>query len=227
MSSVFIYLGSCLLTLVLAVYAYGCFEAWAQAQPRALVSTQVIWPEGPPLTPLPSPTPTPTPTPGPPIRVEIPGLKIDRAVVQVGTVTRGEQLEWDSDKLFATSSRGDLVGHLEGTANPGQPGNIVLVGHNYNRGLYNWIGVFYPLHSLRKGDIINLLNEDDVLFIYQVERVDKVLWRAHSTDDMLKHIIYLSPTQDETLTLVTCGGANFAPFPSRIYVTAKRVFGEK
>jgi hypothetical protein len=29
------------------------------------------------------------------------------------------------------------------------------------------------------------------------------------------------------LTLVTCGGANFAPFPSRLYVTAKRVDVER
>jgi LPXTG-site transpeptidase (sortase) family protein len=232
-SSVLIYLGSCLLALVVGIYIYGRFEAWTRVQPRELVSTQVLWPEVPPLTPLPSPTPvpsptpTPTPVPGPPVRVEIPRLNVDRAVVWVGTVNRGGRAEWDANQLFATSSRRDLVGHLEGSANPGQPGNIILIGHNYNRGFYNWAGVFHSLHRLGNGDIVHLSNEDDVLFTYQVEQVDRVPVRARSPAELLTHIVRLSPTQDETLTLVTCGGANLSPFPSRIYVTAKRVFGEQ
>lgn len=220
--STLIYLGVCLLALVVGVYVYGLFEAWVQMQPRELVSNQMIWPEVPPLTPLPSPTPAPTPTPGPPVRVEIPKLRIDRAIVPVGTVTRGGRTEWDAEILFAASSRRDLVGHLDGTANPGQAGNIVLIGHNYNRGFFNWMGVFHSLRRLRKGDDIKLLNEDDELFIFRVTEVEEVSFRPYSSADVVPHIIYLSPTRDETLTLVTCGGANFAPFPSRIYVVAKR-----
>jgi LPXTG-site transpeptidase (sortase) family protein len=233
LGSVLICLGSCLLTLVVGIYVCGRFEAWTQAQPRALVSDQVLWPEVPPVTPLPSPTPvpspipTPIPTPGPPVRVEIPALNMDRAIVQVGTVTRGERLEWDADQLFATSSRRDLVGHLEGSANPGQPGNIILIGHNYNRGFYNWGGVFYSLHLVRKGNVVKLFNVDDELFTYQVEQVAKVSWREYATADTMTHIVYLSPAKDETLTLVTCGGANFAPFPSRVYVVARRALEQK
>jgi LPXTG-site transpeptidase (sortase) family protein len=224
--STLIYLGVCLLALVAGVYVYGLFEAWVQMQPRELVSNQMIWPKVPPLTPLPSPTPAPTPTSGPPVRVEIPKLRIDRAIVPVGTVTRGGRTEWDAEKLFAGSSRRDLVGHLDGTANPGRAGNIVLIGHNYNRGFFNWVGVFHSLRRLRKGDDIKLFNEDDGLFIFRVTEVEEVPFRPYSSADVLPHIIYLSPTQDETLTLVTCGGANFAPFPSRIYVVAKRTLEE-
>jgi LPXTG-site transpeptidase (sortase) family protein len=234
-SSVLIYLGACLLALVAGAYAYGRFEAWIQTQPRALTSSQVLWPEVPPMTPLPTltrtplptPTPTPTPTPGPPVWVEIPQINVDRAIVPIGTVDRGGRLEWDDDQLFATASRRDLVGHLEGSANPGQPGNCILIGHNYNRGWYNWTGVFYSLHRLRPGDVVQVYNEDDALFTYQVDRVEEVPWRSWSTADTMTHIVYLSPTPDETLTLVTCGGANLAPFPSRIYVIAKRVVGEE
>jgi hypothetical protein len=143
----------------------------------------MIWPDVPPLTPL----PTPTPVPQPPVCIE-------RTIVPVGTVLRGGTLEWDADNLFATSNRRDLVGHLEGTANPDQRGNIVLIGHNYNRG-YSWRGVFYALNRLQAG----------------------------STANTLAHIAHLAPTQDETMTLITCGGANLAPFPSRLYATAKRV----
>ena len=223
----------CVLALVVGAYAYGRLEAWVQAQHRVLVSTQVAWPQVPPMTPLPSPTPipsptlsptptpTPTPTPGPPVHIEIPSLRVERAIVPVGTVTGRQGVEWDAEQLFATSNRRDLVGHLEDSANPGQAGNVVLIGHNYNRGLYNWRGVFYSLHTLKPQDVVNVVNENDEVFAYQVERVEKVPWRSSSTDT-LTHIVYLSPTRDETLTLVTCGGANFAPFPSRIYVVAKR-----
>jgi hypothetical protein len=48
-----------------------------------------------------------------------------------------------------------------------------------------------------------------------------------ATANTLAHINHLAPTQDETLTLITCGGANFAPFPNRLYVTAKRVDVER
>ncbi len=232
-SSVLIFLGSLLLIAVLSLYVYGRVQAWIVTQPRALVSAQIVWPDVPPLTPLPSPTPlptpapTPTPIPKPPVWIEIPKLGIERTIVPMGTVLRGEQLEWDADSLFATTNRRDLVGHLEGSSNPGQPGNIILAGHNYNRGLYNWTGVFYALKRLRQGDVIYLLNEDDERFTYQVEQVDQVPWQTGSTTNRLTHIAYFSLTQDETLTLATCVGANFSPFPSRLYVTAKRVEDEK
>jgi LPXTG-site transpeptidase (sortase) family protein len=165
--------------------------------------------------------------PGPPVWIEIPKLGVDRAIVPVGTVVRDEQVEWNAEGLFATQNRRDLVGHLEGTANPGQPGNVVLIGHNYNRGIYNWKGVFYSLRLLEVGDAVSILNQDDILFTYQVEQVEELPWPPRSSADTFQHILHLAPTTDERLTLVTCGGANFAPFPSRLYVTAKRVFGER
>jgi LPXTG-site transpeptidase (sortase) family protein len=144
-------------------------------------------------------------------------LDVRRVIVPVSHAQRGGKREWDTEPLFATKRRPDLVGHLEGTGHPGEPGNVVLIGHNYNRGAYNWTGVFYGIQKLRPGDSIVLMNDRDEVFRYRVEKVEKVPLR-----NTLQHIIHLGPTQDETLTLATCGGANFAPFPARIYVTAKR-----
>jgi LPXTG-site transpeptidase (sortase) family protein len=155
--------------------------------------------------------------------VTIERLGIKRAIVPVGLVTRGGRLQWDDQRLFATSSRRDLVGHLEGTGNPGQPGNVVLIGHNYNRGAWYWYGVFYSIQRLRAGDLIHLLNTDNELYTYRVENVNKIRLRSYLDASTPIHATYLAPTVDETLTLVTCGGANIAPFPSRVYVTAKRV----
>lgn len=224
-----VYAGFCLLLLVAGTYAYGRFEAWSERQPRALSSSRMIWLQVPPMTPLPAPvvvalptaTPTPAPPPDPPVLIEIERFGIKRAVVPVSHKSRKGRLEWDADQLFATRSRKDLVGHLEGTASPGQPGNIVLIGHNYNRGAYNWEGAFHSIHRLEKGDVIVLVNARDESFSYEVERVEKV-----PLSKTLQHIVHLAPTRDETLTLATCGGANFAPFPARVYVTAKRVESE-
>jgi LPXTG-site transpeptidase (sortase) family protein len=232
-SSGLVGLGAFVLTVTIGLFVYGQFEAWAQTQPRALASAHMIWPDVPPVTPIPSPTPTlpptptPTPTSGPPVWLEIPKLGVDRAIVPVGTVVRDEEVVWDVESLFATQNRHDLVGHLAGSANPGQPGNVILAGHNYNWGVFNWTGVFYSLSLIEEGDTITLLNQEDVVFIYQVEQVEELPWPPRSTTDAFLHTVHLSPTHDEMLTLVTCVGANFAPFPSRLYVTAKRVFGER
>ena len=212
-----IYIGIGLLVCLGGVFAYGYFETWAAQQPQALVSNQESGPESGPLTALPGISPAR------PARIEIPGIGVNRAVVTMGLVNRGEQVEWDTDSLFATSSRPDLVGHLEGTANPGQPGNIVLAGHNYNRGVFNWSGVFYSLGTLQPGDLVYLVDENDVRFTYRVDQVDQLPWPAASADVALAHIKRLGPSPDERLTLVTCSGGTIAPFPARVYVTARRV----
>ncbi len=212
-----IYIGIGLLVCFGGVFAYGYFETWAALQPQALVSNQESGPESVPLKPQ------PIPSPAAPVWIEIPRIGVDRAVVTMGLVNWGEQLEWDTDSLFATSSRPDLVGQLEGSANPGQPGNIVLAGHNYNRGVFNWNGVFYSLGALQPGDLVYLVDENDVRFTYRVDRVDQLPWPAPSADVALAHIKRLAPSPDEILTLVTCSGGTIAPFPARVYVTARRV----
>lgn len=235
LSSFLFSIGFCLILLTMGLFTYNYFQTWIINQPRAIASNHMIWPEVPPITPLPSPSPTslpsptptiiptPTPTPGPPIQVEIPKINVKRAVIPIDTITRNGQLEWDIEKLFATQNRHDLVGHLQGSTNPGQLGNIVLTGHNYNWGYYNWTGVFYSLNQLQKGDIVHLYSEEDRHYLYQVEQIEELIWQEGVVADIFSHIAFLSPTQNETLTLITCGGANLAPFPSRIYVRAKRI----
>jgi sortase A len=226
-------LGACLVLALLGAHGYARFETYLAAQPRALVSTRVIWPEMPPRDILPSATPVPTPVgapaptravgiTSPPVRIEIPTLGVERAIVPLRTVTRGTALEWDIESLFATATRRDLVGHLEGTANPGQPGNVVLAGHNYNRGAYNWTAVFYAISRLKAGDVIWLMNAQNARFRYEVVRVEQVPFQGRPDANTLQHVELFSPTADETLTLTTCGGPNVAPFSKRVYVVAKR-----
>jgi hypothetical protein len=89
------------------------------------------------------------------VRIEIPAIKVKRAVVPVGLRPDSSgRMGWDTDAIFATNNRQDLVGHLVGSAYPGQGGNIVLIGHNYNQVDLGWEGVFVNIKSLQPGDRI-------------------------------------------------------------------------
>jgi len=177
-----------------------------------------------PLTPTPTPTLTPTPTPVPAgrvIRVKIPNIGVDRAVVPLGQYrnSRGV-IEYDTDSLFATSSRQDLVGQTQTSVNPGEGSNIVLVGHNYNRGWFAWEGVFVNIHKLKKGDKITLKTENGGKYTYEVTKVIQVPWTSGSAAEWEKHLKYLGPSANEKVTLVTCGGL-FGSWTARYYVIAK------
>lgn len=193
--------------------------------------TQTLVPtETPTATPLPpSPTPeNPSPTPGPQpalatgpiIRLVIPALNIDRAVITIGLREDASgQAQWNTNKLFANQNRPDLVGQLESSLDPGQGGNIVLVGHNYNEGWFGQ-GVFVNIDALNPGDQITVYTENGGQFEYIVDKVKRVPWQQQSEAEMKKHQKYLWPTESEQLTLVTCGGAFVWSWSARIYVVA-------
>jgi LPXTG-site transpeptidase (sortase) family protein len=164
--------------------------------------------------------PTPAASAGPIVRLVIPRLDIDRAVVKIGLVQQGGKLDWNTDTLFATRNRPDLVGQLAVSVNPGDGGNIVLVGHNYNNGGYNWNGVFVNLKALRPGDRISVSTQNGGEFHYTVQKVKQVPWVQKNSNELEKHQNYLWPKPHEQLTLVTCGGANLWAWQARVYVVA-------
>jgi hypothetical protein len=173
-------------------------------------------------TPIPSPTPTPQPEPPPaPVQIRIPALGVNRSIVALPRV-RDRQTgawTWNVDRLFR-SGRSDLVGHWEGSAYPGQEGNMILVGHNYG---YGYNGVFVRLGSLRLGQEVYVINKAGQTFVYQVTEVERLRWRLKNFGELTRHLRYLSPGGPERLTLVSCAGANIEPFPQRVYVVAEPV----
>jgi LPXTG-site transpeptidase (sortase) family protein len=157
---------------------------------------------------------------GPVIRLEIPRLKVDRAVVTIDLIKKaGGELQWNTDSLFANANRPDLVGQLATSVNPGDGGNIILVGHNYNNG-WNWAGVFVNVDKLQPGDKILLRTENGGAFEYDVQKVKKVPWTQQNSAELEKHAKYMWPTASEQLTLVTCGGSYLMSWTARIYVVA-------
>jgi sortase A len=103
-------------------------------------------------------------------RIDIPRLDLS-AIVFEGT----------SDD---TLSRG--VGHLRGTAVPGERGNLVLAGHRDT--------FFRELRNIREGDHVRVKAPDGV-YEYSVDSTSVV--QPDQTE-------VLRPSEDATLTLITC-----------------------
>jgi len=173
-------------------------------------------------TPIPTPTPTPTPQPPPPpVQIRIPSLGVTRSIVKLPRVRDRETgaWTWNTHRLFR-SGRSDLVGHWEGSASPGEQGNMILVGHNYG---YGYNGVFVALGHLKRGQKIYVVNKAGQTFTYQVATVNRVKWRRQTLGELTRHLEFLAPSSDERVTLVSCAGADLEPFPERIYVVAMRL----
>ncbi|MDD3825832.1 MAG: class F sortase [Anaerolineae bacterium] len=242
LSSVLLLLGGLFLLAAVLYGVYSVLNTWLMNQDRYLRSPQLAalavpamtstptptpTPTLPPTitptpTPIPSPTPTPRPTPPPgPAQIRIPALGVTRSIVTLPQVRDGRTgtSTWNAETLFRPG-RGDLVGHWEGTAFPGEQGNMVLVGHNYG---YGYNGVFVRLGSLKVGHKIHVVNNAGQTFTYSVTQVQHVRWRKKTFQELTQHLNLLSPGGPERLTLVSCAGAEIEPFPERVYVVAEPV----
>jgi LPXTG-site transpeptidase (sortase) family protein len=95
------------------------------------------------------------------------------------------------------------VGHVEGTAFPGEPGNVVLAGHRDTH--------FRPLRRARAGDRLSVVTPDGT-FRY---RVREILIVPPERGDLA------GPTAGPQLTLVTCYPFTYVgPAPMRFVVRA-------
>jgi sortase A len=123
-------------------------------------------------------------------RIDIPRLDLS-AIVFEGT----------SD---GTLARG--VGHLSGSAGPGERGNLVLAGHRDS--------FFRDLRGIRKGDEVTIESPHGE-FEYQVESTEIV--QPDQTE-------VLKPSEDATLTLITCYPFRYiGSAPERFIVRATKI----
>jgi sortase A len=98
------------------------------------------------------------------------------------------------------------VGHISGTALPGQPGNVGLSGHRDT--------FFRPLRNIQTNDIIT------VTTLFGAYRYRVVSTRIVDPSN----VAVLKPGGDEMLTLVTCYPFYFVgSAPNRFIVRAERV----
>lgn len=101
--------------------------------------------------------------------------------------------------------------------------NVVLAGH-----LDYWdVGpaIFYDLWKLEPGNKARVTGKNDKAFIYKVEWVKEYMIAELDTA-AIQEII--GPTQNESLTLITCGGTfdySTGEYESRVIVRAARIRG--
>lgn len=151
-------------------------------------------------------TPPSTPTVRPIFpteRIVAPAIGLDAKVVESRIVDG----EWVVPKFVA--------GHLQGTAQPLQGGNIALAGHVQSISSGN---VFANVGRLRPGNEVKLYTRAGII-TYKVEKILTV-----KNNDLS----VVAPTSEEQLTLITCTGT-WLPlqrdYSERTVVVAARVNG--
>ncbi len=134
---------------------------------------------------------TPTALPEPerqfPVRLEFPATRIDIPVLQTFL-----------DKNNSIYAPLNAAGHYISSARPGQKGNMVIVGH-VRRGL-----PFNRLSNARLGDTFSIFNESGQRFQYKVAQVELVPVADAAQEQIKAGLLYVQPTSDERVTLVTC-----------------------
>lgn len=138
--------------------------------------------------------------PGAATRVRVSAVGIDTEVRSVGYVFREGRLQYDTPAVGA--------GHYVGTGDPGRPGNVVIGGHVSLRG---GVGAFRSLPGVAVGTTIEVFSGGQA---YRYEITEVRLVAPDATEVM-------EPTQDATLTLITC--SNDDARSKRIVVVGKLV----
>ncbi|MFI2712334.1 class F sortase [Micromonospora sp. NPDC018662] len=124
----------------------------------------------------------------PPVRIRIPGLRVDAPIVPLGLGPDGAMQVPDS----ATE-----VGWFTGAPTPGSLGPAVLAGH------VNWKGregSFFDLARLRPDTPLTVTRRDGSAATFVVTRVEQ-----HPKDRFPSDDVY-GPTDHAALRLITCGG---------------------
>ena len=180
--------------LLLGYCAFVLADAWIFQERQSQELTEQLREENAALPPNESAA-VPEPVPmvaadGRVGRLEIPRLGLSTIVVEgVGT----------SDLRRA-------VGHIPGTAFPGERGNVGIAGHRDTH--------FRPLAGVQLNDLITLTTPAGE---YQYRVVSSVVVSPDAVE-------VLDPTGDDVLTLVTCYPFCYVgPAPNRFIVRAQRI----
>lgn len=127
-------------------------------------------------------------------RLVIPSIALDTKVIEMGKVQREEH----GEMVSVWKVPNFVAGHHQGTANPGEGGNIVLSGH-----VGGYSGVFENLFSVKSGDSIYLYDQDHRYRYIVREHV--LLDEQDATEEQRRsNASSIQPTDHELVTLVTC-----------------------
>jgi sortase (surface protein transpeptidase) len=123
-----------------------------------------------------------------PLRVRIPAIDVDSALIDIAVDTAGELIPPESAAVAGWFAAGPA---------PGALGPALLAGHVDSR---LGPGVFFRLADLAAGDVVEVERADGTTARFAVASVARTPKTAFPTD-----LVY-APTPGPELRLVTCGG---------------------
>jgi sortase (surface protein transpeptidase) len=124
-----------------------------------------------------------------PTTVVIPRIGVSHRLIPVGL---------HPDRTLVVPDDGQVAGWYTGAPRPGQRGPAVVTGHNSWRGA---TGVFYRLHQLSAGDLIEVHHDEGSVVRFRVDRLEQ-----HPKDRFPTQTVY-GNTAGPELRVITCGGA--------------------
>jgi sortase A len=194
--NLFLAVGLLLLGATLAYYGYGFYQqVQSGLQVPGFGLPSLLPRDPPPVMPVPPEMAQPQPqfTPGQPAtHIRIPSIEVDAKIVELHVIKDPQgELVWETAD--------HAVGHHVGTAQPGEPSNVVMSGH-ISSPVRHEGNVFGKLPELKVGETVEV-DTTQGTFSYRV--VDRKLVEPTEVSVMY-------PTDHPVLTLITC-------FPDLIY----------
>jgi hypothetical protein len=123
-----------------------------------------------------------------PTRVKIPRIGVDHRLVAVGL---------HPDRTLVVPDDPHIAGWYTGRPKPGDTGPAIITGHNQWSGQ---LGVFWDLHRLGPGDVIEVHYDDASVVRFEIDRLEQ-----HPKDAFPTQLVY-GDTERAELRVITCGG---------------------
>lgn len=158
--------------------------AGAPATPGA----DCLFPATPAATPSAASTPVACARGAVPVTITIPVIEVDAGI---------EVLEIIGGAMQQPTNAEEVAWYKE-SARLGERGNVLLAGHLNFWGVPE--GVFYLLRQLQEGDAVELEGDDGEVYRYIVQ------WSEDFPSDQEPPEEALGQTEEEAITLITCGG---------------------
>ncbi|MBT2566241.1 class F sortase [Arthrobacter sp. ISL-85] len=128
-----------------------------------------------------------------PVRLEVPSIGIDAALIPLGNQPNGEV-------QTPPGEPGSPGGWYKDSPTPGQTGSAIILGHVNTT--TSDIGLFYRLHELTPGQTITVTRADHTAGVFTVDKVDVYHKATFPTVE-----VYQNADRPE-VRLITCGGYN-------------------
>lgn len=123
-----------------------------------------------------------------PVAIQIPNASVDAQIESIEII----------DGVMQDPTGPWVVSWYKESPGLGEVGNILMAGH-----LDYWdVGpaVLYNINNLNQGDSISVTGEDGTIYTYEID------WRENFATENAPLDKIVGPTDNESLTLITCGG---------------------